>query len=192
MNAHHFTIRQLLTHHELPMMNKTTKCESRTHMTSAEKRKVDETAKELRASLPIAASSHASAGADASVQRGSTDSWKGAHVGTTADMGLGWSDCGPPEAGGGGAANAVTLTGYLRQLDGMSMDTKCDHARFCRVDRTYQSEQARITLSVDRSGVRDAVVSALQQLGEARKYGRAPPTQLARELQQWLDTLFDK
>ena len=77
-----------------------------------------------------------------------------------------------------GAANAVTLTGYLRQLDGMSMDVKCDHARFCRVDRTYQSEQARITLSVDRSGVRDAVVSALQQLGAARKYGRAPPTQL--------------
>ena len=64
-----------------------------------------------------------------------------------------------------GAANAVTLTGYLRQLDGMSMDAKCDHARFCRVDRTYQSEQARITLSVDRSGVRDSVVSALQQLG---------------------------
>ena len=91
-----------------------------------------------------------------------------------------------------GAANPVTLTSYLRQLDGMSMDAKCDHARFCRVDRTYQSEQARITLSVDRSGVRDSVVSALQQLGAARKYGRAPPTQLARELQQWLDTLLDK
>ena len=70
-----------------------------------------------------------------------------------------------------GAANAVTLTGYLRQLDGMNMDAKCDHARFCRVDQTYQSEQARITLSVDRSGVRDAVVGALQQ---------------------WLDTLLDK
>ena len=91
-----------------------------------------------------------------------------------------------------GAANAVTLTGYLRQLDGMSMDAKCDHARFCRVDRTYQSEQARITLSVDRPGVRDAAASAPQQLGAARKYGRAPPTQLARELQQWLDTLLDK
>ena len=87
-----------------------------------------------------------------------------------------------------GAANAVTLTGYLRQLDGMNMEAKCDHAMFCRVDRTYQSEQARITLSVDRSGVRDSVVRALQQLGAARKFGRAPPTQLARELQQWLDT----
>ena len=90
-----------------------------------------------------------------------------------------------------GAANAATLTGYLKQLDGMSMDTKCDHARFCKVDRTYQSEQAHINLSVDRSVVRDPVVTALQQLGAARKYGRAPPTQLCRELQQWLETLLD-
>ena len=63
-----------------------------------------------------------------------------------------------------GAANAATLTGYLKQLDGMNVDTKCDHARFCRVDRTYQSEQAPITLSTARSGVRDPVVSAVQQL----------------------------
>ena len=85
-----------------------------------------------------------------------------------------------------GAVNAATLTGNLKQLDGTSMDTKCDDARFCRVDRTYQSEQARITLAVDRSGVRDPGASALQQLGGARKCGRAPPTQLSRELQQWL------
>ena len=92
-----------------------------------------------------------------------------------------------------GAASAVTLTGYLRQLDGMSMDAKCDHARFCRVDWTYQSEQARITLSVDRSGVRDSVVSAhCSRWRAARKYGRAPPTQLARDLQELLDTLLDK
>ena len=91
-----------------------------------------------------------------------------------------------------GAANAATLKGCLKQLDSMSMDPKCDDARFCRVDRTYQSEQARITLAVDRSGVRDPVVSALQQLGAARKYGRAPLTQLSRELHQWLDTVLDK
>ena len=89
-----------------------------------------------------------------------------------------------------GAANTATLTVYWKQLDGMSMDTKCDHARFCRVDRTYQSEQARVTLSVDRSGMRDPVVSALQcnQLGAARKYGRAPPTKLSRQPMQWHPT----
>ena len=38
-------------------------------------------------------------GADASVQRERTDSWKGAHVGTASDLGLGWTHCGPPEAG---------------------------------------------------------------------------------------------
>ena len=40
-------------------------------------------------------------GADASVQRERTDSWKGAHVGTASDLGLGWTHCGPPEAGVG-------------------------------------------------------------------------------------------
>ena len=41
------------------------------------------------------------AGADASVQRERTDSWKGAHVGTASDLGLGRTHCGPPEAGDG-------------------------------------------------------------------------------------------
>ena len=105
---------------------------------------------------------------------------KGTHVGTASDLGFGEDSLRASRSRetAVGAANAVTLTGYLRQFDGMSMDAKCDHARFCRVDRTYQSEQARITLSVDRSGVRDSVVSALQQLGAARKYGRAPLTQV--------------
>ena len=128
---------------------------------------------------------------DASVQRWSPGSGHGPHTGSTSDLGMVRTDRRSPEAGGSGW-NAATLTGYLKQLDGMSMDTKCDHARFCRVDRTYQSEQVRSTLAVDRSGVRDPVVSALQHLGAARKYGRAPPTQLSRELQQWLDTPLDK
>ena len=83
-------------------------------------------------------------------------------------------------------ANAATLTRYLKQLDGMRMDTECDHASFCSVDRAHQSEQARITLSVDRSSVRDPVVSALQQLGAARKYGRARrPSCLANSNSGW-------
>ena len=41
------------------------------------------------------------AGADASVQRELTDSWKGAHVGTASHLGLERTHCGPPEAGDG-------------------------------------------------------------------------------------------
>ena len=104
---------------------------------------------------------------DASVQRGSRGSGQRPHTGTTTDLGMGRLDCGSPEAGNGAR-------------DGTIMDTKCDHARFCRVDRTCQSEQARMTQAVDRSGVRDPVVNAFQQLGGARKYGRALPAQLCR------------
>ena len=59
----------------------------------------------------------------------------------------------------------------------------------CRSDVPIR---ARSRHSGDRSGVRDPVVSALQSLGAGRKYGRAPPTQLSRELQQWLDPPPDK
>ena len=62
MNALHITTRQLLIHCELPMKTwmkiiVMTKMSEPTQMTSAEKRKADETAKELLASLPKVASS---------------------------------------------------------------------------------------------------------------------------------------
>ena len=87
-------------------------------------------------------------------------SGKGHTLGPPQILGVERIDRESPEAQGTavGAANAATLTGFLKQLDRMSMD----HARFCRVDRTYQSERARVTLAVDRSGVRDPVVSALR------------------------------
>ena len=53
-------LRRLLVHHELSTMIKTTRCQSRRKMSSAEKRKVDETAKSLRASLPRTTLPHAS------------------------------------------------------------------------------------------------------------------------------------
>ena len=107
-------------------------------------------------------------GTDASVQRGSSGSCKGHTPGPVQLWAWGGLIAGLQKQGAAvGAANAATLSGYLKQLDGMKMDTKCDHVRFCRVDWTYQSEQARITLSVERSGVRGPVVSALQQLGSS-------------------------
>ena len=59
------------------------------------------------------------------------------HTGPTSEMGMGRIVRGSPEAGNSGrSGNSATLTSYLKQLDGMSMDTKCDQASFCRVDRT--------------------------------------------------------
>ena len=53
-------ILQLLTHAQLSMMIKTMKCLSQHNTTSAEQRKVDETAKEARAHLPLTTFSNAS------------------------------------------------------------------------------------------------------------------------------------
>ena len=102
---------------------------------------------------------------DASVQRGSPGSWQRPHTGTTSDLGMGRFDCGSAEAGNSD------------RLDGMSTNTKCDHARF------FAGSIGRTSSHHSGSGVRDPIVSASQQLGGARKYGRAPPTQLSREFQ---------
>ena len=58
MNVLLLIVRRLLTHHELLMMNKTMKMSEPTQTTTAEKWKVDETAKELRASLPTTSPHH--------------------------------------------------------------------------------------------------------------------------------------
>ena len=72
-------------------------------------------------------------GTDASVQRGSPGSWQMPHTGPPQIWAWRGLIAGLQKQGEAvGAANAATLTGYLKQLDGMSMDTKCDHARFCR------------------------------------------------------------
>ena len=83
-----------------------------------------------------------------------------------------------------GAASAVTLTGYLTQLDGS------EHGREVR---SRQVLQGRSDVPI-RASSHHAVGRQIRgaRLGAARKYGRAPPTQLSRELQQWLDTLLDK
>ena len=63
MNVLHSIFGQLQTRHEVSKMSKTTKCKSQREWGNAEKRKeihTDESAKESRAPLPLAASSHAS------------------------------------------------------------------------------------------------------------------------------------
>ena len=75
-----------------------------------------------------------------------------------------------------GAANAATLTGYLKQLDGTSMDAKCDHARFCMIDRTYQSERARV-YSVGRQVRRSRPGRERASWEQYASTAERPPTQ---------------
>ena len=92
-----------------------------------------------------------------------------------------------------GAANAATLADYTGNSSTIRAWTRSATMRGSArsIGRTNPSKLASLWRSTSQA-YETPVVSALQQLGAACMYGRAPPTQLSRELQQWVDTLLDK
>ena len=66
----------------------------------------------------------------------------------------------------------------------------CDMVRFCRLDKTYKAYIKRITLNIVSPEKRFFVLEALGQTEAERKYGRAPPTAMERELQTFLEDLL--
>ena len=53
----------------------------------------------------------------------------------------------------------------------------------------YQEGKKRLTVSIRETELRKAISRALLEGGADRRYGRAPPTFMERELQQWVETL---
>ena len=63
----------------------------------------------------------------------------------------------------------------------------CHEVRFCRLDKTYKADVKRVTLNIVSLEKRLLVLEALSQTESERKYGRAPPTAMERELQAFLE-----
>ena len=90
----------------------------------------------------------------ASGQRGSPGSGQGPHTGSTSDVGMGRTDRRSPEAGGSGAANAATLTGYevrscevLRGRSDVPIRTSSHHSGGRQVRRTTPSRERAATVA---------------------------------------------
>ena len=66
----------------------------------------------------------------------------------------------------------------------------CDEVRFCRLDKTYKADVKRIKLNIVSPEKRLFVLVAPGQTEAERKYGRAPPTAIERELQTFLEDLL--
>ena len=56
--------------------------------------------------------------------------------------------------------------------------------------KTYKADAKRITLNIVSPERRLLVLEALSQTESERKYGRAPPTAMDRELQAFLEELL--
>ena len=62
----------------------------------------------------------------------------------------------------------------------------------CRVDKTYDKDQKRITFVLRDEQWRLTVIGACVQVGMSRKHGKAPASFLERELQEYLSNVVSK
>ena len=86
------------------------------------------------------------------------------------------------------------LVEYNNYYTAASTEQRAEKVRFCRIDKMFDKEKKRITfaLAIDNDGqvARKLVLSALKEIGSTMKHGRAPRTNMERELQGWLDELL--
>ena len=91
-----------------------------------------------------------------------------------------------------GSATAERIAGYKAKMEEQSLEELADEVRLCKVDKVYSENMKRLTMSVERSGIRLDVIKALTELKAVRKQGRAPAGHMERELQQWLEAFLAK
>ena len=79
-------------------------------------------------------------------------------------------------------ANGTSSTDLLGSTGTLLPNQICDEVRFCRLDKTYKADIKTITLNIVSPEKRLLVLEALGQTEAERKYGRAPPTAMEREI----------
>lgn len=87
-------------------------------------------------------------------------------------------------------ADAERLQELHLKLEPLTVPQTCELVQYCRVDKVYDESKRRITLCIERTQARPQFLAALEKLGGDRRFGRAPRTHMARELQMWLEALL--
>eukprot|EP00959_Pyramimonas_sp_CCMP1952_P290175 6069271-Pyramimonas_sp.AAC.1 len=72
----------------------------------------------------------------------------------------------------------------------MEAIAKADNIRFCRMDKCYDQNKKKVLLNLDPA-IRPIILDCLAQTGAELKQGRAPPTHMESELQEWLEAFTD-
>ena len=81
----------------------------------------------------------------------------------------------------------LKLQSFLEDFGKLAPEQRCEKVSLCRRDKAAKAGTWRYTLVVEKSGIRSELTSALLALGAVQKFGRAPPSNLARELQHWAE-----
>ena len=89
-----------------------------------------------------------------------------------------------------GARTAQGIATYWARLESLSPIQICDEVCVCRLDKTYQADNKRVTLNIVSSQKRLFVLEALSQNRCRVQVWTAPPTAMERELQVFLEDLL--
>jgi len=82
---------------------------------------------------------------------------------------------------------SIGAKNVARTFADLPPEDKAEMVRVCRLDRTFRSDRKKILLHVERTPARVSLLGALRQTGAEHRQGRAPRSNLERELQEWLE-----
>ena len=93
-----------------------------------------------------------------------------------------------------GEENHSQLVQSLKHLDTIDLHAKCELVQLCRLNNTHIKEIKRITLcfapNTLAQQLRTVVVQSMMRLKWEVKEGKAPPSFMERELQEWLKVVL--
>ena len=91
-----------------------------------------------------------------------------------------------------GKVNCQVLEAWGKELEDQTWQEVADQVRMFKLSKVFDKEKRRLTicLAPQLADQRKAVAGCLEQLGWARKYGKAPPSHMERELQGFPEELL--
>ena len=93
-----------------------------------------------------------------------------------------------------GKQNCQVMEAWGKDLEAKTWEEVADLVRMFKLSKVYDKDKRRLTicLAPQLVEVRTAVAGCLVQLGWVRKFGKAPPSHMERELQEFLEALVGK
>jgi hypothetical protein len=90
-----------------------------------------------------------------------------------------------------GQGNHEKLKAFADDFSNYTVPERAEMIRVFRVDRTYQSAKKKVTMNIEKTPIRKEFLAALAQIPDTEhKMGRSPPTNLERELQDWVESFL--
>jgi hypothetical protein len=93
-----------------------------------------------------------------------------------------------------GEDNHASLVKCLKHFDSIDQHSKCELIQLCRLNNTHVKEVKRITMcfapNPGAQELRTLVLNAMTKTKWEVKEGKAPPSFMERELQEWLKVVL--